>query len=894
MRAAKFAVLLLLLVVVLSADGWAQRRCYQIPFDTTGSNFISLNEARGKPGEIIELELSLDNGVNVTAFQFLIEMDTTFFKPLIEYVDTFYTIDSIFDTVTVDPVLVDTTVDTVRITRQEHYQFTTSDRFIKEFNLVTQDSVNKIFTDATSERDAPSVVPTRLRMQVTGTPRDPLSFEAGIAEGSGTVVRIPFQIPATAEHFDFSNVYFYFVEIFDESVVPPIYLGCKHNNITDPLGTSIRPLYDTTTYSGRLIVDTTDFPVVNSFTANPASITEGGSTKLKWDCSNTIEVTVSGVSGTFNAVDSVTVSPSVSTTYTLTASNGAGSEVNADVFVSVTPIGDNTVPVVEAIVPSSYTISQGENVSFSVSASDADGDALTLFASNLPANATFGIGGEVSGVGSVSGNFSFTPNTSQEGTYTIEFRARDALNATSTARTVSITVEGIEFDILFSKSSAGGSPVGGLEGKTGILFPIDLVTSQTVYGVQFDFFYDDQYFKVDSILTTPRTQDYVIYDNIGQTPGEVRILTFGMNNEEITTDSTNSTTILYVAMSIDSTATWGDYPIYLENGWESNNPDPSFPSLPLFTDSAIIQVDRLGDVNLDKRVDVADAVSIVGSILGNYVFVERQTDVADVVTDALVDVFDLVGVVNMIYGLPVEPAPTAPTGSEVLATVALDYGDLFSGSEDVLTVRSELPETIAGVQMDITYDPNSVVLGKPTAAPDADGLTLAYKNNGAGKLRILLNFTNPFNEQQVIRSGAADLVEIPILAQGDVEYGNKAQLNLADIKLSTPTARAVGVEGYGPALPTTFTLYQNYPNPFNPITTIDFALEGEVQHVSLEVFNVLGQQVRNLVDREMTPGHYSVEWDATNEGGRKVATGVYLYRLQVGNESDTKKMLLLK
>jgi hypothetical protein len=89
-------------------------------------------------------------------------------------------------------------------------------------------------------------------------------------------------------------------------------------------------------------------------------------------------------------------------------------------------------------------------------------------------------------------------------------------------------------------------------------------------------------------------------------------------------------------------------------------------------------------------------------------------------------------------------------------------------------------------------------------------------------------------------------------------------------------------------LPTEFALKQNYPNPFNPTTTIGFELP-KASHVTLSVYNLLGQEVDVLVDREMTAGRQSVEWDAA-----RYASGLYFYRIQAGDFSETKKMLMLK
>jgi hypothetical protein len=98
---------------------------------------------------------------------------------------------------------------------------------------------------------------------------------------------------------------------------------------------------------------------------------------------------------------------------------------------------------------------------------------------------------------------------------------------------------------------------------------------------------------------------------------------------------------------------------------------------------------------------------------------------------------------------------------------------------------------------------------------------------------------------------------------------------------------------YGDVLPYRFELSQNYPNPFNPVTTIEYNLPRR-SHVTIEIYNILGQKVRTLIDREESAGSYAITWDGRTNIGQQAATGVYLYRLQAGDHIETKKMLLLK
>ena len=94
-------------------------------------------------------------------------------------------------------------------------------------------------------------------------------------------------------------------------------------------------------------------------------------------------------------------------------------------------------------------------------------------------------------------------------------------------------------------------------------------------------------------------------------------------------------------------------------------------------------------------------------------------------------------------------------------------------------------------------------------------------------------------------------------------------------------------------LPQDFTLSQNYPNPFNPRTQFDFALPTH-SHVTIDVFNILGQKIKTLADADYSAGRYTVDWDGTADNGSAVASGVYFYRMNADDFQATKKLMLLK
>ena len=97
----------------------------------------------------------------------------------------------------------------------------------------------------------------------------------------------------------------------------------------------------------------------------------------------------------------------------------------------------------------------------------------------------------------------------------------------------------------------------------------------------------------------------------------------------------------------------------------------------------------------------------------------------------------------------------------------------------------------------------------------------------------------------------------------------------------------------GISLPETFRLHQNYPNPFNPITNLKYELSDDA-HVSIIIYDILGNIVNNLVYTNQSSGYKTVQWNGINNQGQSVSAGVYLYCIEADNFRQTRKMILLK
>ena len=143
--------------------------------------------------------------------------------------------------------------------------------------------------------------------------------------------------------------------------------------------------------------------------------------------------------------------------------------------------------------------------------------------------------------------------------------------------------------------------------------------------------------------------------------------------------------------------------------------------------------------------------------------------------------------------------------------------------------------------------------------------------------RVRLESGQPVADAQV------QLFDLTNLRRGAIARAMTDGTGYFALPLAAPTGRA---------LPARFALGPNYPNPFNPSTIIPYQLAASSQ-VRLEVFNLLGQRIATLVDEARPAGFHTATWHATDGSGRAVAAGVYIYRMTVGEERQTGRMVLI-
>ena len=296
------------------------------------------------------------------------------------------------------------------------------------------------------------------------------------------------------------------------------------------------------------------------------------------------------------------------------------------------------------------------------------------------------------------------------------------------------------------------------------------------------------------------------------------------------------------------------------------------PGFDVFRDSTELVGFVPGDCVGDSTVDISDLVCMVGYMF-NGGDAPHIMDVLDVNGDCMgPDIADLVFMVDYMFlgGTP-ELLCGCVDGSSMAKPAMRDDIKLitrYDGNETVLILSSPIP--LRGLQGDI--------IASSTSMPQSliDNIDLVHGWYGDTLRFGLLDLDGA----TAIGVGETEILRI----NGHVELvgAMASDGSYVSMQLSVGETRKLD------AVPREFGLYQNYPNPFNAATEIRFDLP-EASHARLEVFNVTGQLVDVLVDGELSSGSHSMIWEANT-----VSSGVYFLKLTTDEQTESKKMMLLK
>ena len=249
-------------------------------------------------------------------------------------------------------------------------------------------------------------------------------------------------------------------------------------------------------------------------------------------------------------------------------------------------------------------------------------------------------------------------------------------------------------------------------------------------------------------------------------------------------------------------------------------------------------------------------------------------------------------------------------------------GAIVDGNEVTFIIRLVDNEPIRGIELDIYHDSDVLTYDGVDKGDKLDNVTdedgnprtmtllgnylddhlkvLAYSTSrartaGDGTEGDLVHVTYELTEGETLPSTVTfypSLANLPGTSM-DPELLNVVCGFPDEANPITVSTSALGVDD-NESIPDYFALHQNYPNPFNPSTQISFDVPQGAEHIMLNVYNILGQNVSTLVNGVMNPGQYTMEWNATDEVGNPVASGIYFYELRCSSFTARKKMLLIR
>jgi 6-phosphogluconolactonase (cycloisomerase 2 family) len=293
-----------------------------------------------------------------------------------------------------------------------------------------------------------------------------------------------------------------------------------------------------------------------------------------------------------------------------------------------------------------------------------------------------------------------------------------------------------------------------------------------------------------------------------------------------------------------------------------------------------------GDCDLDGNITAVDASAVLQCIIRRLAFNALQTDAADVSGNGEIRAYDASLILQKVAGY----ITTFPAGSTFVAKPAAVADadvtmDVALGNDHSVTVTINAIgiHALSSAELTLEYDQDHLEYLGYALPGDRPGFYMETLDE-EGTLSLAMAAAQPWGTD-------GPMVRLRFRLLDDIMPQSQIELTLVylDEQLVLDAAKSATIAG----LPTNYAISQNYPNPFNPVTTIRYQIPEDVQ-VRITVHNLLGQVVATLVDEQLLAGYYSKIWDGQNHAGLRVASGVYLYRIQAGNFIKTKKMLLLK
>ncbi|MBU0983975.1 MAG: T9SS type A sorting domain-containing protein [candidate division Zixibacteria bacterium] len=536
-------------------------------------------------------------------------------------------------------------------------------------------------------------------------------------------------------------------------------------------------------------------------------------------------------------------------------------------------VNTNRAPAITA--PETVAVEAGDRLEFTVSALDPDFEDIVWTTSGLPAGAAFN--------GLNPGTFAWQSAITDTGSHNLQFIATDPRGlADTTTITAAVNAVALYTLLLPTVEVYPGE-------KADILVGLDNKLPVSSFNVLFN--YDVSALTLESVTSEGTRAEsfeyFTVQNNDNSIDGNLRIIGLvdyagglmpaGDGPVALCRFRTSSN-IAYAGMNLPLRFQFFDGPL-TEDNLLGDSVGTLIPKDEMVYVEGSIQMEEvgevhIGDINLNGLIaEISDVIYFTNHFINPalYSFNALQFANSDINRDNIgASISDLVGLINWVVS-GVQPAARIHAGAELEAEI---------------TVDRRTDGTIIG--SDAAFDVGAILvrLSGELSADDvsitglAENMTVDYATSQNEVVVLVYSLTG-----DVIPAGLTEVMSITGI--------ENAEIVTIDMGSADGLFVNAGWRDDTVVLPTRFALEQNYPNPFNPETRIEFSLP-EASAVTLAVYNVLGQQVRTLASGDLPAGTHSVVWNGTDDYGRSVASGVYLYRLETGASVVTKKMMLLK
>ncbi|MCH7782875.1 T9SS type A sorting domain-containing protein, partial [candidate division KSB1 bacterium] len=310
------------------------------------------------------------------------------------------------------------------------------------------------------------------------------------------------------------------------------------------------------------------------------------------------------------------------------------------------------------------------------------------------------------------------------------------------------------------------------------------------------------------------------------------------------------------------------------------------------TSTTFIVHPRYGDVSGNNSITSFDASLVLQNVVGLETFSTGRSEKADVTFNGSVTALDaffiLLRAANLISSFPVEDSLTSKvsvnfdeTKNRITRSVLVDN----EKGELTLQIDAESAKSISSIYLDLDFDKTRLSF-EGVYVSERYIRYIRVENIDDGNLKLAMTGVPAVDIAGNIMKVRFSLKNRTGDINSDLLTINKLEIN--DIDFSSGV-----LDNDRANIPAFYELKQNYPNPFNPETTIMYQIPNS-SYVIIKIFNILGQEVRTLVNKELTAGYYSERWDGRNEYGITVSPGVYLYRIKAGSFVRTMKMVIVK